>query len=81
MQNELNDATSLAYEQSFSYRPALSQKLTASGSVHLYSSGSESMDSESGSSDDEDLEIDSGSDSSRNSQLRCFVATDYFSNE
>lgn len=39
------------------------------------------MDSDSGGSDDSDMEIEIGSDSSSNTQLVSFVVTNIFSNE
>lgn len=60
-------AIPFAYGRSFSYRLVISQKVTASGSVHSSSPGSESMDSDSDGWDDDDMKNGSGSDSSSNS--------------
>lgn len=71
----------LAYEPRFYYLPALSQKVMASGSVHLSSLGCERMDSDSDSIEDDDVEIENGSDSSSSSQLGRLVVMDALSNE
>lgn len=77
MQNFLKYSMVFAYGRSFSYHPALSQKVVNPGSVHSSSSGTESRDSDSDISDDE-RDIENGHDNSIISRLESFVVTDCF---
>lgn len=81
MQSFLKGAIALAYARRFYYRAALEQKVTVPGSVHPYSSDIESMASASASSDNDDMEIDSCSDSSSIRQPGNFVVTNVFLDE
>lgn len=77
--NGLDDFMAFSQRRSFSYRLALSLKVTESGSVHSSSYGCRRMDSDGGSSNDDHMKIDKASESSGTSQLAHFVFTDYFS--
>lgn len=68
-QNMLKDAVAFAYRRSFSHRPANSQRVMESGSVHSSSSGSETMNSDSDGSNDDDMEIANGGNNNSSLQL------------
>lgn len=81
LQNILKDKIALVYGRSFSYRPAVSRKVTVWCAVNTSSSGRESVNSDSDSTNGDDVEIENGSDCSCNSQLARFSVTDCFSND
>lgn len=81
MQKVLEDAIAFIYGRRFSYQTALSQKVTASGSMHSSPADSASMSSGADSSNHDGMEIDNGIEKSSKLQLGRFVLMDSFSNE
>lgn len=78
MQTFLKNVVAFAYGQNLSYRPPLRQMVTVHGSVHSSSFCCEYMRCCRGNSDDDEMEVDNGSDYSNSWQVGRVVVT-YFS--
>lgn len=80
-QNVSKDSIAFAYIQRLSYQRAHKMKVMTFGSVISSWSISESRDTDSSSSEYDNMETDNCQNTSSNFELRCFVLTDYLSNE